>query len=93
MDNAVNKFSKNVTITNELGLHARSAAKIAQIAKDARSKVWVVKDGEKADAGSIIDILTLACGKGSNITVQIDSQSDTDILDGIVELVENGFGE
>ncbi|MCP4345729.1 MAG: HPr family phosphocarrier protein [Desulfobacterales bacterium] len=93
MDNEANKYSKHVTITNELGIHARSAAQIAQIAKDAKSKVWVVKDGEKADAGSIIDILTLACAKGSNITVQIDSQSDSNILNGIVELVENGFGE
>lgn len=88
-----NKFSKNVKIINELGIHARSAAKIAQIVRNAKSDVWVIKDGEKADAGSIIDILTLACGKGSDITIEISSNSDTDILNGIVELVESGFGE
>jgi len=91
--NSAGTFSKDLTIINELGLHARSAAKIAKIAKDARSKVWVIKDNEKADAKSVIDILTLACGKGSEITVKIESQMDIDILNSIAELVKNGFGE
>jgi len=57
-------FSKDVTVVNELGLHARSAGKIAKLAGDAVSKVWVQKDEERVDAGSILDILTLACEKG-----------------------------
>jgi len=86
-------LSKDLTIINELGLHARSAAKIAKIAENAASKVWVIKDGEKADAKSVIDILTLACGKGSEITIKIDSYTDIDILNSITDIVENGFGE
>ena len=86
-------FSKDVTVVNDLGLHARSAAKIAKLAGDAVSKVWVQKDEERVDAGSILDILTLACEKGSKLTIVINDRSDMETLNRIVELVKNGFGE
>lgn len=87
------RLSKDVTITNELGLHARSAAKITRLAQKAKSKVWIIKDGEKADSSSIIDILTLACPKGTKITIKIDDPTDIEILKDLVHLVEIGFGE
>jgi phosphocarrier protein HPr len=93
MDNLIDTFSKEVEIINELGLHARSAAKIAGIAQQAQSKVWLIKDGEAVDAQSVIDMLSLACAKGSQVIVKIDSPSDLPILDNIVSLVEDGFGE
>ena len=86
-------FSKDVTVVNELGLHARSAAKIAELAREATSKVWVQKNEERADARSILDILTLACEKGSKLTITIDDRSDMETLNRIVDLVINGFGE
>lgn len=86
-------FSKDVTVVNELGLHARSAAKIAELAREATSKVWVQKNEERADARSILDILTLACEKGSKLTIIIDDRSDMETLNRIVDLVINGFGE
>jgi phosphotransferase system HPr-like phosphotransfer protein len=55
--------------------------------------VWIIKDGKKADASSIIDILTLVCPKGSIITLKIDDQSDLGILKDLVQLIESGFGE
>ena len=87
------ELSKDLIIINELGLHARSAAQIAKIAQNAKSKVWIIKDGEKADASSIIDILMLACPKDSKITLKIEDCSDVKIFNEIVELVERGFGE
>lgn len=93
MKNSVNRLLRHVTITNDFGLHARSAAKIATLVKNVKSKVWIIKDGEKADASSIMDILALACEKGSKITVKIDDPSDIKILNHIVELIESGFGE
>lgn len=93
MNNSTDRLSKDVTITNDLGLHARSAARIATLVQDVKSRVWLVKDGEKADASSIIDILTLACPKGSKITIKIDDKSDIKILHDIVQLIEDGFGE
>jgi len=87
------ELTRHVVIVNELGLHARAAAKIAALAQNAASKLWIIKDEEKADASGIIDILTLACQKGSAITLSADSASDRPILDAIADLVESGFEE
>ena len=85
--------SREVTIVNELGLHARAAAKIAALAQKAESKIWLVKNEEKADASSILDILMLACPKGTKISVSAEESSDISILNRIVELVRSGFAE
>jgi len=59
----------------------------------ATSKVWVQRNEERVDAGSILDILTLACEKGSILTIEIEDRADMLILNRIVDLVKNGFGE
>ncbi len=87
------ELAKQLTIINELGLHARSAAKIAEVAQNAKHKVWVAYDGERVDAASIIDILTLGATCGSRIEVIIENADDQGILRKIVDLVETGFGE
>ncbi len=86
-------LSRDVVIINELGLHARSAAGIAKLAQNANSKVWLIRGEERVDASSIIDILSLACSKGSKITLEIDEEADIDILNEIIELIKKGFGE
>ena len=86
-------LSIDVTVVNDLGLHARSASKIAEIAIQATSKVWVQRNEERVDAGSILDILTLACEKGSILTIEIEDRADMLILNRIVDLGKNGFGE
>ena len=86
-------LSRDVVIINELGLHARSAAGIAKLAQNAKSKVWLIMGEERVDASSIIDILSLACSKGSKITLKIDEESDIDILNEIIELIKKGFWE
>lgn len=93
MNNSFNGLSRDVVVTNDLGLHARSAAKIAKLVQNVKSKVWIIKDGEMADASSIIDVLTLACPKGSKITLKIDDESDVETLNNLVHLFEVGFGE
>ena len=93
MNNSENEISRQVIITNDLGLHARAASKIVKMVHSAISKVWIIKDGERADASSIIDILTLAGPKGSTITITIDDRSDLEILNNLVQLIESGFGE
>jgi len=93
MDKADHELARDVVIVNELGLHARSAAKIAKHAQAGESKIWIIKDGNTADAASIIDVLTLACGQGSTITIKIDDPEDLDILHDLVKLIEGGFGE
>lgn len=93
MGSPLDTLSRDVIISNELGLHARSAARIAKLAQNGKSSVWVVKGNIEADASSVIDLLTLACEKGSKITLKIDDPSDLEILNKLVALVENGFGE
>jgi len=88
-----NTCSKRVSITNELGLHARPAAQIAEIARNAKQKIWLIKDEEQVDATSIIDILTLACFKGTEVTLRIEHKEDRSILEEIAALIETGFGE
>jgi phosphotransferase system HPr (HPr) family protein len=93
MTDSASELSREVVIVNELGLHARSAARIAELAQNSKAAVWVKKDAEKADASSIVDILTLACGKGSKITLIIEDKADRPILEDIVNLIQRGFGE
>jgi phosphocarrier protein HPr len=85
--------SRTLRIVNDLGLHARSAAMLAKLAADARGGVWIMKKSQKADAASMLDILTLACPKDTEITVCIDDEHDMDILERIEALIRSGFGE
>jgi len=84
---------RNIVIINDLGLHARAAAKVSKIAQNAAAGVWMVKNGERVDAASVVDILTLAGSKGSKIRIEIEDPSDSPILDEMVSLIEDGFGE
>ena len=86
-------LQKATVITNELGLHARSAAQIAAVAQNAKGNVWIGKDDLRADASSIMDILTLVCEKGTKIQIIIEDVADTPVLNAIVDLVDDGFGE
>lgn len=86
-------LAREVTVVNEFGLHARSAAKIARIAAGAKSGVWVARGAERADASSTIEVLTMACPKGSRIEFRIEDPADRSILDALAQLVERGFDE
>jgi phosphocarrier protein HPr len=93
MNNLEEKLSRTVTVINDLGLHARAAAMLAKLAGNARFGVWLIKNWERADASSIIDILSLGCFKGTRLTVRIDHPEDMETLDGITVLFEKGFEE
>ncbi len=88
-----NKISKTVIINNSLGIHARPAGMIAKLAQTAKSEIWIIKDGDRIDASSIIDILSLLCEQGTVLTLEIDNKTDKKILNDIMELIKQGFGE
>jgi phosphocarrier protein len=87
------KKFRHATINNDLGLHARSAAQIADVAQNSFGNVWIQKGDEKADAASILDILTLACTQETKIKIIIEDDRDLPILNAIADLVDSGFGE
>lgn len=90
---AVLKLCRKLTISNELGLHARAAAQIARLAEQARARVYIIKDGQETDATSILDVIGLYCPQGTEVTVKIIDPADVKILDSIANLIETGFGE
>nr|WP_281374440.1 HPr family phosphocarrier protein [Desulfoluna butyratoxydans] len=81
-------MSRKTTVKSQLGIHARPAAMIAKAAAEAVGEVWLVRDGEKADATSIIDILTLGCACGAEVEIEVEDASDRPVLDRIFELIE-----
>ncbi len=86
-------LQRDLVIVNELGLHARSAAKLAKIAQTADKGVWLRYRDEYVDAKQVIDILTLGAAQGARIRIGIESAEDIDTLEKLVDLIANGFGE
>jgi phosphotransferase system HPr (HPr) family protein len=93
MSTSCNELSKTVIIPNSLGIHAKPAGLIAKLAKNAKSGIWMIKNGDRVDASSIIDILSLLCVQGSSVTLEINNKTDKKILNDIIELITQGFGE
>jgi len=86
-------FSQQTIVINELGMHARPAAKIAQLAMEAIGDIWLFNGTSTVDATSIIDILTLGAPKGSQIAIQAESDEDLALVGQIKAFFDIGFGE
>ncbi|WP_305046558.1 HPr family phosphocarrier protein [Geoalkalibacter sp.] len=86
-------ISKDFTIRNRLGLHARAAAQLVQTANRFRADVTVSKDGMEVNGKSIMGILMLAAAQGSSIKVSVDGEDAGDALETIGRLIDDGFGE
>ncbi len=86
-------LSRTTTIVNPLGMHARPAAMIAKLALNATAAIWIGDGETRADASSIIDMLSLGCPKGYEVTLEAENEADLPILDSIKEIIDNGFGE
>ena len=86
-------IEKTVKIKNKLGLHARAAVKLMNLANRFTSNVKITKDGNEVDAKSILGILTLAAVKGAKITLKVSGKDEHKALDALIELIENKFEE
>jgi phosphocarrier protein HPr len=86
-------IEKDAEIVNRLGLHARAAAKLVHLAGGFQSRVIVAKDGEEVDAKSILGVLLLAAGQGSQVTVRCDGADEQDALRAVTGLIANRFDE
>ncbi len=86
-------ISREVTITNAIGLHARPATFFIQKANGYKSSVWVEKDDRKVNAKSLLGVLSLGIAKGMTIKLIAEGADENDALDGLEDLVNTGFGE
>ena len=85
--------SRTVTVVNQLGMHARAAAKFVHLATRFESRVRVAREGREMDGKSIMGILLLAAARGTTITISAEGIDEQAAVDALVELVLGGFGE
>jgi phosphocarrier protein HPr len=86
-------IEREAEIVNRLGLHARAAAKLVHTAGGYKSRVTVLKDGEEVDAKSILGILLLAAGQGSQVTIRCEGDDEAEALNAVTSLISNRFDE
>jgi phosphocarrier protein len=84
---------QEVEIINVLGLHARAAARLVQVATRFRSHILIAHDGRTANGKSILGLLTLIGAMGSSLTISADGPDEGDALRALVDLVTSRFGE
>ena len=82
-----------IEIQNKLGLHARAAAKLVQLSNQFASEIMLHKDGEEADAKSIMDVLMLAGVQGSILKIAAEGADEESALEEIQRLIADKFGE
>ena len=85
--------SRQVTVVNQLGMHARAAAKFVHLATRFEARVRVARAGREMDGKSIMGILLLAAARGTTIAISADGADERAAVDALVALVESGFGE
>ena len=86
-------ISRDVTVTNASGLHARPATFFIQKSNTFKSSIWVEKGDRRVNAKSLLGVLSLGIAKGMTITLIADGQDEGDALDALVAMIENGFQE
>ena len=80
-------------IQNQLGLHARPAALFVQMANRFKSEIEVQKGRTKANGKSIMGIMTLAAGRGSQITIRAKGEDAAKAIAALTKLIRGNFGE
>lgn len=85
--------SKDLTIQNRNGLHARPAALFVKTSSRFHSEVWVEKDGEKVNGKSIMGLMMLAAGKGSVLRITAEGEDALTVMQELEALITSRFGE
>ena len=84
-------ISRDVTITNSIGLHARPATFFIQKANSFKSGIWVEKDDRRVNAKSLLGVLSLGIVKDTDITIIADGSDEQQAIDGLCSLADSGF--
>jgi len=91
--NSGKAVTRDMTVMNKLGIHARPAAMFVKIASQFDCEVFVEKDGEKVNGKSIMGLMMLAAGPGCTLTVEADGADSAEALDQIEDLFKRNFDE
>ncbi|MBP0979235.1 MAG: HPr family phosphocarrier protein [Oscillospiraceae bacterium] len=84
-------FVKEVTVQNQVGLHARPATFFSQKANEYKSSIWIEKEERRVNAKSLLGVLSLGIIGGTIIKVIADGPDEEEAVEGLVKLVESGF--
>ena len=88
-----NEQTRELIIDNRLGLHARAAARLVEVAQQFQSEVTMEKNGRAADAKSVVCLLALECPLGTKVTVRARGEDARPAVSAVAELIEAKFGE
>ena len=83
----------DTTITNKLGLHARASAKLTKLAGSFPCEVWISKGERRVNAKSIMGVMMLAAGLGSQVTLETEGEREQEAMEALLALIADYFGE
>lgn len=86
-------FVKDVTVQNQVGLHARPATFFIQKANEYKSSIWVEKDDRRVNAKSLLGVLSLGIVGGATIKIIADGTDEETAVNALVDLVNSGFAD
>ena len=86
-------LSREITIVNDVGLHARPATFFIQKANTYKASIWIEKDDRRVNAKSLLGVLSLGIVKGMTITLIADGPDEETALSGLSALIDTGFTE
>lgn len=87
------RLSKELTVLNRLGLHARPAALFVKVCNRHKCEIWVERDGEQVNGKSIMGLMMLAAGQGSKLRVTCEGSDAEKALSEIEDLIQRRFDE
>ena len=86
-------IKSTVRISNKLGLHARASAKLTKLASGFQSDVFMTRNARRVNAKSIMGVMMLAAGIGSEVELETDGVDERAAMDALIALIESKFGE
>ena len=86
-------LSREVTIVNEVGLHARPATFFIQKANTYNASIWIEKEDRRVNAKSLLGVLSMGIVKGTDVTLIADGDDEADALNGLEQLIMTGLND
>jgi phosphocarrier protein len=86
-------ISRDVTIVNDVGLHARPATFFIQKANSYKASLWIEKDDRRVNAKSLLGVLSMGFVKGTVVTIIADGEEEAVAVEGLIELISKGLND